>query len=286
MLGCSNVLLNRIIDMALDEDISLGDITTGLLIDPREEGTAKVVARKDLILAGREIFERTMNRVDAYLSVNHRFNDGSGVPGGSVIMTVTGPVVSILTAERTALNFLSHMCGIATMTKKYVDAVPPGMKTKITDTRKTLPVLRWIEKYSVTCGGGTNHRANLSSGVLIKDNHLAVCGTVAKAVSAARKGIDPSHRIEVEVTTVDEVDEALSSGAEVIMLDNMSIDQVIAAVQRIAGRALIEVSGNVTPERIPDLARAGVDFISVGAITHSAQSCDISLDIDTAHGQI
>jgi nicotinate-nucleotide pyrophosphorylase (carboxylating) len=285
MLGCSNAMLNDIIDEALEEDISQGDITTALLIDPREEGTAKVIAGGDLVLAGREIFEKTMNRVDAYLSVNHRFNDGSGVPGGGVIMTVTGPVVSILTAERTALNFLSHMCGIATMTRKYVDAIPPGMKTRITDTRKTLPGLRRIEKYSVACGGGVNHRANLSSGILIKDNHLAVCGSVAKAVSAARKALDPSHRIEVEVASLDEVNEALSSGAEVIMLDNMGIDEVIAAVQRIAGRALVEVSGNVTPERIPDLARAGIDFISVGAITHSAPACDISLEIDATHEQ-
>jgi len=286
MLACSNVLINRIIDIALDEDISQGDITTSTLVDPREEGMARVIARQDLVLAGREIFERTMNRVDPYLSVNHRFTDGSTVPNESVIMTVTGPVVSILTAERTALNFLTHMCGIATLTKQFVSAVPEGMKTRITDTRKTLPVLRLIEKYAVVCGGGSNHRGNLSSGILIKDNHIAVCGSVSEAVARAKKALDPSHRIEVEVGTIDEVDAALSSGAEVIMLDNMREDDVIVAMQRIAGRALVEVSGGVTPEKVPPLAKAGVDFISVGALTHSAPACDISLEIQSDHEQL
>lgn len=286
MLVCSSVLMNRIIDMALDEDISQGDITTTTLIDPREEGIATVIAKKDLVLAGREIFERTMNRVDPYISINHRFNDGLTVPAGSVIMTVTGPVISILTAERTALNFLCHMSGIATLTKKYVDAIPKGMKTRITDTRKTLPVLRLIEKYAVMCGGGGNHRGNLSGGILIKDNHIAVCGSVAEAVSRAKKSLDPSHRIEVEVTSIEEVDSALSSGAEVIMLDNMSVGDTITAMQRIAGRALVEVSGSVTPDKVPGLAGAGVDFISVGALTHSAPASDISLEIKSDHEQL
>jgi len=288
MLSCSSILVNRIIDMALDEDISQGDITTAILVDPREEGMARAVARQDLVLAGREIFERAMNRVDPYISINHRFTDGLPVPAGSTIMTVTGPVVSILTAERTALNFLSHMSGIATLTRAFASAVPEGMKTRITDTRKTLPVLRILEKYAVACGGGISHRGNLSSGILIKDNHIAVCGSVAEAVARAKKAVDPSHRIEVEVGTLDEVDAALASGAEVIMLDNMAIDDVIKAVQRIKGRALVEASGGVTLERVPDLARAGVDFISVGALTHSAPSCDISLEIESGHamGQI
>ena len=284
MIAFSSALVNKIIDLALEEDVSQGDITTRLLIDPREEGVARVTANQDLVLAGREIFERTMNRIDPYLSINHRFKDGSQIPSGSIIMTVSGPVVSILTAERTAINFLAHMCGIATLTRRYVDAIPDGMKTRITDTRKTLPGLRMLEKYAVTCGHGINHRANLSAGILIKDNHIVICGSVAKAVSTAKNELDPSHRIEVEVSSMDEVDAAISGGAGVIMLDNMPISEIIVAVQRISGRALVEVSGSIVADQVKDLAEAGVDFISVGAITHSAPSSDISLEMQSDHG--
>jgi len=273
-------MIDDIIEIALDEDLRHGDITSTALIDPREEATANVIAKCDLILAGREIFEKTLNRVDAYLSVNHRFTDGSKVPKGSIIMTVTGSVLSMLKAERTALNFLSHMCGVATLTRRYVDAIPSGTKTRITDTRKTLPGLRRLEKYAVACGGGINHRSDLSAGILIKDNHIAVYGSIARAVGKARQNLDPSHRIEVEVSSLQQVEEALTSGAEVIMLDNMPLSDIIVAVQKIAGRALVEVSGNITIDRVAELAKVGVDFISVGAITHSAPACDISMEIE------
>lgn len=285
MYEITTVLLNRLIDTALEEDLAQGDITTHMLIDPREEGSAHVVARQDLVLCGREIFERTMNRVDPYLSITHRFADGALVPKGSIVTTVTGPAVSILTGERTSLNFLSHLSGIATLTRRYVDELPKGAKTKITDTRKTLPGLRTVEKYAVRCGGGINHRANLSSAILIKDNHIAMMGSVAKAVAKAREAIDPSHRIEVEVSSLEQVSEALSAGAEVIMLDNMTHRDMAAAVKAVAGRALLEVSGKVRIENVASLARTGVDFISVGALTHSAPSVDFSMEMAARHAR-
>lgn len=283
MHGIDTSAVDRIIQLALEEDLSHGDITTQILIDPREEGIAKVIAKEEIVLAGREVFERTMNRVDPYISINHRFSDGSEISGGSVIMTVTGPVVSILAAERTALNFLCHLCGVATMTRAFVRAIPEGARAKITDTRKTLPGLRALEKYAVRCGGGINHRSSLGGGILIKDNHIAICGGVAQAVAKAKSNCTPSHRIEIEVSSLEEIDSALSTGAEIIMLDNMQVPEIIEAMKRIAGRAMVEVSGNITVEKVPEIARTGVDFISVGAITHSAMSADISLEIEPGY---
>jgi nicotinate-nucleotide pyrophosphorylase (carboxylating) len=275
----SNPALETIIAAALAEDLSHGDPTSELTVAPNAQSVGRAIAREECVVAGTAVFERVFNKVDPYVSVNVKVPDGRKVLPEEEIAVVAGKASSILAAERTALNFLQHLSGVATLTRSYVKKIPDGSKTRIADTRKTTPGLRALEKYAVRCGGGTNHRSDLGGGILIKDNHIAVLGSVAKAVASARANMDPSHRVEVEASTLEEVDEAIAAGAEVILLDNMSQEKVALAVQRIAGRALIEVSGKVGIEDVPGLALAGIDFISVGALTHSAPACDISLDL-------
>jgi nicotinate-nucleotide pyrophosphorylase (carboxylating) len=275
----ANPALEAVIETALAEDLAHGDPTTDMTVAPNAQAVGRAVARQKCVVAGATVFERVFNKVDPYVSVSVKVPDGTKVGPGEEIAVVAGKAASILAAERVALNFLQHLSGVATLTRTYVKLVPDGSKTRIADTRKTTPGLRALEKYAVRCGGGINHRSSLGGGILIKDNHIAIAGSVAKAVASARASMDPSHREEVEAGTLDEVDEAIAAGAEVILLDNMSSEKVALAVQRIAGRALIEVSGNVGPQDVPELAVSGIDFISVGALTHSAPSCDIGLDI-------
>jgi nicotinate-nucleotide pyrophosphorylase (carboxylating) len=275
----TNPTLDRFIEAALAEDLAHGDLTTRLIVPPKAQAIGRVVARQKCVVAGTPVFERVFNKVDPYVSVSVKVPDGTKVGPGEEIAVVAGKAASILAAERTALNFLQHMSGVATLTRRYVKKVPEGSRARILDTRKTTPGLRALEKHAVRCGGGINHRSDLGSGVLIKDNHIEAVGSVAAAVAGARACTDPSHRIEVEASSLDQVDEAIAAGAEVILLDNMSPEKVALAVQRIAGRALVEVSGNVKLEDVEQLALSGIDFISCGALTHSAPACDIGLDL-------
>jgi nicotinate-nucleotide pyrophosphorylase (carboxylating) len=273
-----NPRVRSIIDAALAEDLANGDLTSDLLLPPTAQAKGRVVARQKMIVAGATIFEQVMNRTDPYISVSLKVPDGTKVQPDEEIASVAGKASSILAAERTALNFIMRLSGIATLTRSYVKAVPEGSKTRIIDTRKTTPGLRLLEKYAVRCGGGGNHRSDLGGGILIKDNHIAAVGSIAKAVAAAKSCRNPAHRVEVEVSTLAEVDEAVASGADTIMLDNMSPSDIAMAVQRISGRAIVEVSGGVTLADVARIAGAGIDFISVGSLTHSAAACDVSLE--------
>jgi len=268
----------EIISRALAEDIGPGDVTTDCTIDPEAEGDAVIVAKEDFILAGYEVFLNVFLTLDPAIDYSVDFVDGDRVKKGATIMGIAGPLCTLLAGERVALNLMQRMSGIATLTAKYVKEVE-GTKARILDTRKTTPGLRAIEKYAVTVGGGHNHRFGLYDGVLIKDNHIAACGGITKAVKAARQGAPHTLKIEVECATIADVKEALKAGADIIMLDNMDLDTMKAAVKAVSGRALVEASGNMTIKRVRAVAQTGVDFISVGALTHSAPAVDISMRV-------
>ncbi len=274
-----DAVLLPLIDRALAEDLEGGDLTTEATVPEHTRAVARAAARQELVVCGGEVFERVMQRVDGKLVVDRLLDDGTVAKPGDVLWTVEGAARSILMAERTALNFVQRMTGVATLTKTYVDALPTGSKTRITDTRKTTPGLRSLERHAVRSGGAHNHRDSLGSAVMIKDNHIATAGGVKMAIESARARAPHTSRIEVEVDTDAQLDEALAAGADVILLDNFPPAGIAPAVAKVAGRALIEVSGGITLERIPELASAGVDVISVGALTHSAPAADIGLDI-------
>lgn len=270
--------LDSIIQKALEEDIGPGDITTDSIIDPHAKGKAVLLAKEQLILAGLPVFSMVFSLLDPELEFEYRYQDGAVIPSGETICRISGRLAPILKAERTALNFLQRMSGIATLTGDYVRNAGPR-KARILDTRKTAPGLRALDKYSVRMGGGYNHRIGLFDGILIKDNHIAAAGSVSKAVSLARNNSPHTVRVEVETETLAEVQEALESGADIILLDNMPIDRMKQAMTLISGKALVEVSGNVTLGNIAEIAEIGVDFISVGALTHSSKAVDLSLEI-------
>lgn len=266
---------------AIEEDVlPLGDLTAGL-IDPGRRATADIVTRAAGVVAGRACAVEAFAQIDAAVEVDWRAPDGTAVAPGDVVATVAGPLRSILTAERTALNFLGHLSGVATLTRAYVDAVAAANPaTRVLDTRKTTPGLRALEKAAVRAGGGHNHRGNLSEAVLVKDNHLGGA-TIGEAVARAR-GLWPGRMIEVECDRLDQVAEAAAAGATVIMLDNMGPDQVaeaVALVRSLGAPALLEVSGGVDLARAPALAAAGADLLSAGALTHSAPVLDVGLDL-------
>jgi nicotinate-nucleotide pyrophosphorylase (carboxylating) len=273
--------VEQIIENALVEDLASGDVTTEALIPPDLEGKAYILVKSDGLLAGIEVGEAVFLRVDPALRVEVLIQDGARVRKGDVVATVEGKVASILRAERTALNFLTRLSGIATETACYVEATK-GLKAQITDTRKTTPGMRVLEKYTVRVAGGVSHRQHLGDGVLIKDNHLAALRFLRlglkQAVDKAR--LHSTLKVEVEVGSVDEALEALDAGADIIMLDNMAIDDMRQVVKLAGGRALIEASGGITLENVRSVAEAGVDLISVGAITHSAKALDLSLEIE------
>ncbi len=273
-----SVLVDRVVDVALAEDLSSGDLTTEACIPPGVHSVAHAVARKPLVACGGAVFARVFERVDATLLVEANAGEGSLVLAGAALWTVRGRARSILMGERVALNFVQHMCAVATQTRRYVGAVPAGRPTRITDTRKTTPGLRALERYAVRTGGGHNHRDDLGAAVLIKDNHVAACGGVRAAIERARAAAPHTAKIEVEVDTLEQLDEALAAGADIILLDNMPMPLVHEAVKRTGRRALLEASGGITLERVAELAMAGVDAISVGALTHSAPAADIGLD--------
>ena len=273
--------VEQIIESALAEDLASGDVTTEALIPPDLEGKAYILVKGDGVLAGIEVGEAVFLRVDPALRVEVLIRDGVRVRKGDVVATVEGKVASILRAERTALNFLTRLSGIATETARYVEATK-GLKAQITDTRKTTPGIRVLEKYAVRVGGGVSHRQHLGDGVLIKDNHLAALRffrlELKQAVDRAR--LHSTLKVEVEVGSIDQAREALEAGADVIMLDNMATDDMRQVVDLVGGRALIEASGGITLENVRSVAEAGVDLISVGAITHSAKALDLSLELE------
>jgi nicotinate-nucleotide pyrophosphorylase (carboxylating) len=273
--------LERLIDLALAEDIATGDITTNALIDPGARGRGVIVAKAPMVVAGLMAARRVFKRLDADLRVADIAEEGQPVASGATLMTVAGRMAALLTAERTALNFLQRLCGIATHVRGYVEALSDA-RVRLVDTRKTTPGWRALEKYAVRIGGAANHRFNLSDGILIKDNHIAACGGIAAAVDRARRAAPHSLKIEVETETLAEVEAALDAGADIIMLDNMEPENIRAAVRLIAGRALVEISGGVDHDNLKTLAACGADIISVGALTHAARAVDISMRIDAA----
>ncbi len=270
--------IKPLIDMALSEDIGPGDITTDYLIDEFATGDAVIVAKENLILAGSEVAELVFRTLDQTIDIFRSFRDGDEVKNGDVVMEIKGKMRALLKGERTALNFLQRLSGIATHVRSYVNELGET-RVRLVDTRKTVPGHRVLEKYAVRMGGASNHRMALYDGVLIKDNHIAACGGIEKAVTTLRRHVSHLVKIEVEVTDMNEVDEALAAKADVIMLDNMTLDQIAEAVKRIEGRALVEVSGSVTRGMLVPLAMAGVDIISSGALTHQARAVDLSMRI-------
>lgn len=269
--------LDKILEIALEEDFPQGDITSESCIPSRSYSEAVFLAKEGGALAGIDVAKRVFEKIDSRLEFEKSFEDGQEFTGGDILARVKGNSVAILKGERTALNFLQRMSGIATKTRKFVQALE-GAKTKILDTRKTTPGLRMLEKYAVRMGGGENHRLNLSEMVMIKDNHIKIVGGVSEAVKRARKKVKKTVKIEVETQSLDEVKEAVESGADIVMLDNMPLEIMREVVTWVKGKVPVEVSGEVVLEKIRDIASLGVDFISVGSLTHSYKSLDISLE--------
>ena len=271
--------VDDLIKKALLEDINYIDVTTDYLVSDDAITTAKFVAKDDGVLAGIKIAMRTFELLDEKIKFKIMINDGQKVKKGDIIAKITGRTKVLLKGERTALNLLQHMSGIATATNKCVKLVK-DTKASIVETRKTLPGLRPIQKYSVVAGGGRNHRYNLSECAMLKDNHIDAYGSLTNAVTALREKIGHTIKIEVEVRNLEELNEALNVGADIIMLDNMSVELMTEAVKITNGKAVLEASGNVTEENIAKIAKTGVDLISIGALTHSVKAFDISMKID------
>ncbi len=271
-------MLERIIRFALEEDLGSGDLTTDAIIDPRVSGKASLLAREELVLAGLPVFKQVFMEIGSDIEFEEYFEESDLVPAGETVCLLEGPLALILKGERTALNFLQRMSGIATLTRQYVEKAGSS-KVRVLDTRKTVPGLRWLDKYAVRTGGGSNHRFGLFDEILIKDNHIAVAGSITRAIELARKNAPGALRVEVEVEDPGGADEALKAGADTILLDNMDLKQMSEVVQLVNGRAMLEASGGITLDTIEEVAKTGVDFISVGALTHSAKAADFSLEI-------
>lgn len=270
-------LINRLIDLWLAEDIGHGDVTTLTMIDADAQGTFTMNARQPLSLAGIDVAAACFRRYDPTLQVDAMAKDGDRVAPKTPLLKLKGRARSLLTVERTALNIVQHLSGIATETARWMDAIK-GTKAKLIDTRKTTPGLRALQKHAVVCGGGANHRLGLDSGVMIKDNHIAVAGSIAKAVERARNGAPALIKIEVECERLDQVREALTAKADVIMLDNMPLDQMREAVTFVGGRIPLEASGGVTFDAVRAIAETGVDYISSSKMIQAAPAVDIGLD--------
>ncbi len=270
--------IDKIILLALKEDLGSGDITTDAIIDPEIQGRAVLETREQIILAGLNVFCRVFELFDPEIKFKPHFKEGALINGEENLCTISGSLASILKAERTALNFIQRMSGIATITNQYIEKVG-SKKIKILDTRKTVPGLRVLDKYSVSIGGGSNHRIGLFDGILIKDNHIAVAGSITKAVKLAREKAAHTIKVEVEVESLEGVEEAINAKADIILLDNMNIKSIKKAVHIIDGKAKIEISGGINIDNIREVSKAGIDFISVGALTHSVRAVDLSLEI-------
>jgi nicotinate-nucleotide pyrophosphorylase (carboxylating) len=268
----------RLVELALEEDLLLGDATSEATIDPATRGEGRFLVKEDLVLAGTAVAVRVFEKLGAECRFDRE--DGARAARGELVGRATGSVRALLAAERTALNFLQRLSGVATATRTCVDALAGGGAwTRLLDTRKTTPGWRLLEKAAVRAGGGKNHRLALGDGILIKDNHVAACGGVGEAVRRAREAAGALLRIEVEVVDLPGLEEALSAGADLVLLDNMDDATMAEAVRRAAGRVLLEASGNMTLERLPRVAATGVDFVSMGAITHSARAVDVSFEL-------
>jgi nicotinate-nucleotide pyrophosphorylase (carboxylating) len=266
-----------VVRRALAEDVGTADLTTAFTVDADARARGVILAKSPCVVAGLEVAAAVFQELDASSTMAVRRHDGDACEAGSVVAEIRGRARAMLTAERTALNLLQRLSGIATLTRRFVEAA--AGRIVVLDTRKTTPTLRALEKYAVRAGGGTNHRAGLDSGILIKDNHIRLAGGVAEAVVRMRTAGSPLP-IEVEAQSLEQVDEAVRAGADIVLLDNLSTPEICTAVERIGGRARIEVSGGITLERIPELAATGADFVSVGALTHSAPAADLSLEIE------
>ena len=291
MKGCSGkldslpvprILFEEIVRRALLEDLGEGDVTTRSCVSPDVSAQARIVAKEEGLLAGLFVAEEVFHQLDPGLVLTKKSREGGFFSPGDVLLTIEGRAWSILQGERVALNFLQRMCGIATLTRKYVNRIK-GKDCRIVGTRKTTPGLRCLEKYAIRVGGGFNHRFCLSDGVLIKDNHISACGSIREAIERARANAPHTLRIEVEVTDEKELREAISAGADVIMLDNMSISNMIECVRitkNLAPHVIIEASGGVTLDNVAEISATGVDVISSGALTHSYKSIDLSLKLN------
>ena len=269
--------IDSIIDAALREDMPQGDITSESIIPVDSRARAIILAKENGILAGMDVARRVFEKIDPGVKFKKEKNDGQKFCDGETLAVLQGSSISLLKGERTALNFLQRMSGIATTTGMFVQALE-GTEAKILDTRKTTPGLRALEKYAVKMGGGQNHRQNLSEMVLIKDNHLKLVGSISEAVKRAKERIAPGIKVEVEATCLAEVQEAVRAGADMVMLDNMRIDKMKEVIKWVEGKVPLEASGSVTLEKIKEIAALGIDFISVGSLTHSYKSVDISME--------
>jgi len=267
----------NLIQLALEEDIGTGDVTTDALVDERE-GQAKILAGEDLVVCGLGLAEAVFNSLDSSIRFVSQVKEGSMAKGGTCLAQIRGPLAALLKGERTALNFLQRMSGVASLSSLF--ARKAGSRAVVLDSRKTIPGWRWLDKYAVRTGGCSNHRMGLYDGILIKDNHISVCGGIMEAVGRVRKSAPPGMPIEVEVESLDNLREALEAGADIIMLDNFSADQIRDAVRITGGNALLEVSGGITLENMEEYIQSGgVDWISTGYMTHSALSRDINMEI-------
>jgi len=270
-------LYREVVRRALAEDLGWGDVTTDAIVPGDLRARGVIVCKCDCVVAGLDVAAEAFTQLDPGCSFDRRCKEGDRCKPGDTVAEVRGQAAAMLTAERTALNFLQRLSGIATLTRRFVDAT--GGKITILDTRKTTPTLRALEKYAVRAGAGTNHRAGLDDGILIKDNHIRLAGGIGEAVSRMKEA-DAEMPIEVEAQSLAQVDEALGAGADIILVDNLPLDQVREAVSRIRGRAKVELSGGVTLDRLPELAKTGADYVSIGALTHSAPAADLSFELE------
>ena len=270
-------LYREIVRRALAEDLGWGDVTTEAVVPSDVRARGIILAKSPCIIAGLDVAAEAFSQLDPGCAFDRKRKDGERCEPGDVVAELHGQAASMLTAERTALNFLQRLSGIATLTRRFVDAAAGAIT--VLDTRKTTPTLRALEKYAVRAGGGTNHRGGLDDGVLIKDNHVRLAGGVREAVRRM-KDDDPEMPIEVEAQSLEQVDEAIAAGADIILVDNLPLETIREAVRRVNGRAKIELSGGVTLERIPDLAKTGANYVSVGALTHSAPAADLSFELE------
>lgn len=267
----------ELVRRALAEDLGWGDVTTEATVLPEQRARGVLVAKSPCVLAGLDVAWETFRQLDPGVAFNALHSDGDRCEAGTIVAEVRGSAAAMLTAERTALNFLQHLSGVATLTRRFVEAASGNVS--ILDTRKTTPTLRVLEKYAVRAGGGVNHRERLDDGILIKDNHIRLAGGMRDAI-ARMKAAGQQMPVETEAQSLAQVDEALGEGVDIILLDNLTIEETREAVRRIAGRAKIELSGGVTLDRVAELARTGVDYISVGALTHSAPAADLSFELE------
>jgi nicotinate-nucleotide pyrophosphorylase (carboxylating) len=270
--------LDQLIRLALTEDVGAGDVTSESVVPETARGAAIAVAKSELVVCGIDVAARVFALLDPCVTFTAKVKDGDALSPGGFAFEIAGPLRSILTGERTALNFIQRLSGIATLTREASRALA-GSKTRLLDTRKTAPGFRALEKRAVRAGGGHGHRTNLADGIMIKDNHIAAAGSIAEAVKRAQAFVHPLIKIEVEVKNLQEVSEAIAAGADMLLLDNMSNAQLTEAVQLVAGRIPTEASGNMSIDRLPSVAKTGVDYVSMGALTHSAPAADLSLAI-------